>query len=82
MDEGAEVSGGGGGTLFISLSADCSTGQREVESQRERGRVQRGARVQAAFDNWLRDRHQNEIMPVNFSSINYLRSRPRYIHYS
>lgn len=38
--------------------------------------------MQATFDNWLRDRHQNEIMLVNLSSINYLRSRPQYIHYS
>lgn len=38
--------------------------------------------MQAAFDNWLRDRHQNEIMLLNLSSINYLRSRPQYIHYS
>lgn len=39
-------------------------------------------RVQAAFDNWLRDRHRNEIMLVNLSSINYHRSRPQHVHYS
>lgn len=38
--------------------------------------------MQATFGNWLRDRHQNEIMLVNLSSINYLGSRPQYIHYS
>lgn len=44
--------------------------------------MQRRGRVRAAFDNWLRDRHRNEIMLVNLSSINYLRSRLQYIHYS
>ncbi len=63
-------------TLFMSVSADCSNGQRRDEQQRG------GERVQAAFDNWLRDRHQNEIMLVNLSSINYFRSRLQYIHYS
>lgn len=47
----------------------------------ERGRVKRGSGEQFTFDNWLRDRHQNEIMPVNLSSTNYLRSRLHYIHY-
>lgn len=65
----------------MGLSADCSE-ERGRDPGRERGRVQRGGRVQAAFDNWLRDRHQNEIMPVNLSSINYPRSRPQCVHYS
>lgn len=55
-----------------------------AERGRDPGRedVWRGeSRVQFTFDNWLRDLHQNEIMLVNLSSINYLRNRPQYIHY-
>lgn len=55
---------------------------RERQRPREGGHVQRvGGERETAFDNWLRDRHQNEIMLVNLSSINYLRSKPQYIHY-
>lgn len=55
---------------------------RERQRPREGEHVQRvGGEREAAFDNWLRDRHQNEIMLVNLSWINYLRSKPQYIHY-
>lgn len=66
---------------FAFVCARCSNGQTVVEA-RERGRVKRGSRVQSTFDNRLRDPHQNEIMLVNLSSINYLRSRLQCIHYS
>lgn len=51
------------------------------EQRRGSGAASAG-KVQVAFDNWLRDRHRNEIMLVNLSSINYHRSRPQCVHYS
>lgn len=55
---------------------------RRDREQRRGGSAASGGRVQAAFDNWLRDRHRNEIMLVNLSSINYHSSRPECVHYS
>lgn len=69
------------GRFIYGLACGLS-GWTETGRDPERDGVQRGQRAQAAFDNWLRDRHQNEIMLVNLSSINYPRSRLQCIHYS
>lgn len=60
----------------------CVLSVRRDREQRRGGGAASGGRVQATFDNWLRDRHRNEIMLVNLSSINYHRSRLQCIHYS
>lgn len=69
---GRKIRGAGGSDAVFT-----GCGSPDGRSEAAGGRLQ-----QAPFDNWPRDRHQNEIMLVNLSSINYPKSRPRRLHYS